>query len=91
MKPDDMIDSEHLKALLTAGFFGSLVRLILKPEKSWQAWLAQIFVGAACAVFLGGAVSHVLNLGTAGMLASGFAIGTSAEHALAWIQTRMKK
>ncbi len=81
-------DHHDLATLASAGFFGTLTRLVLKPEKSWQRWLAQFVAGISSAVFLGGLVGQFLDAGAWGFAASGFVIGTASEQAIALAQRR---
>lgn len=75
--------------LLIAGFFGSLVRLVLEsPPDSWTRWAAQVFVGLCCAVFIGGLFAHLTNAGSYGYLAWGFVVGSLGERALKKLQDK---
>ena len=85
------MDNETIKVLLTGGFFGSLTRLLLKPEGSWKAWIAQLIVGISCAVFLGGLAGQAINSGMAGYMASAYVIGSAGEQALAILQAKFLK
>lgn len=87
--------SEEMKTLMTAGFFGSLVRVLLQPEKKWQRWLVQMIVGVASAVFLGQVfgvmIAKLTGAPGASIAAAGFIIGTAAEQVIAWLQKRLLK
>jgi len=79
-KSERMIDmDETTKTLLIGGFFGSLSRLLLWPEKSWKAWVVQFVVGISAAVFLGGLVGHWMGGGPLAFSAAAYTIGTCAE------------
>lgn len=81
--------TKEIIELIIAGFFGSLVRLVLDPPKdSWTRWAAQVFVGLCCAVFIGGMFAHFTNAGDYGFLAWGFVIGSMGEKALKKVQDR---
>lgn len=75
--------------LTFSGIFGSLARLVIRPEESWQAWVTQVFVGVVCAVFIGGLAAHYLNAGRHGVLACGFVFGSLGEHGLKMLQKRV--
>lgn len=89
----DWITSE-IKTLLTGGIFGTIVRVILAPEKRWRQWLIQMFVGLSAAVFLGQILGHmmILTIGaeaaTACYYAAGYIIGTGAEKVIEKIQNK---
>jgi len=82
-----MSSSGHIN-LAIAGAFGSLVRLILFPEKSALRWLSQVVVGIICAVYLGGGLAEILGFDNKGMLMLAFLTGTTAEKALAKVQSK---
>ena len=94
-----MITEKSTLVLLVSGFFGTLVRLVLAPEKSWKKWLSRFVVGISSAVFLGGLIGHLITkwLDLSGdvegqswaIAASGFIVGTAAEQVLANIQKRI--
>ena len=86
--------TEEVKTLITSGAFGSLVRIVLSPDKKWQRWIVQVFVGVSSAVFLGQVAGHIIvkTLGTDGMAAAysaaGFLIGTAAEKCIEKLQNK---
>ena len=86
--------THEVRVLLTSGVFGSIVRVILKPDREWQRWIVQVFVGVAAAVFLGQVVGHLIIavIGPEGAIAaysaSGFLIGTAAEKAIEKLQKK---
>ena len=84
-------DPEQMRVLLAGGFFGTLTKLLLRPEKSWRSWLAQFVVGISCAVFLGGLVGRWLDAGPAGFAAVAYVFGSAAEQALAVAQSKLGK
>lgn len=93
---DNPLDhTKELTVLFIAGFFGSLVRLVLNPEPRWQRWLVRFTVGVSCAVFLGGvaseAIAKAFSLKDMEQLlsASGFICGVLAEQMLEKMQARM--
>lgn len=85
----------EVTVLFIAGFFGSLVRLVLNPEPRWQRWLVRFIIGISCAIFLGGVVSEAIakafSLKDVEQLlsASGFICGVLAEQLLEKMQTKM--
>lgn len=86
--------TEEIRALLTGGTFGTVVRILLNPDKEWKKWIVQAFVGVSAAVFLGGVITHliIMAIGPAGADAAGYAagylIGTGAEKAIEKLQKR---
>jgi hypothetical protein len=82
----------EIKTLLASGVFGSVVRILLNPDKEWQKWIVQAFVGVSAAVFLGQVVGHLIiqvvgDTGATGAYsAAGFLIGTAAEKAIEKLQ-----
>ncbi len=82
-------NSSELKELLAGGFFGSLTRLLLKPENGWKQWLSQFVVGISAAVFLGGMVGHWIGAGPAGYASAAYVIGTAAEKTLELFQKKL--
>jgi len=84
---------DEVKTLLIAGFFGSLVRVLIKFPKSWKQWCVQMSVGVICAVFLGRVVGMIIGDWTGDMSSSlsaaGFIIGTAAEQIIAKIQKKV--
>tara|TARA_R110000772_G_scaffold143235_1_gene252747 strand:- start:16620 stop:16898 length:279 start_codon:yes stop_codon:yes gene_type:complete len=80
---------KDLQILVVAGISGTLVKLILDPEDSWKAWVAQAVVGVLCAIFLGGLASYYLDAGPAGTAGCGFVFGSMGERGLAAIQRRL--
>lgn len=86
---------DEVKTLLVAGFFGSLVRILLKQERRWQRWIVQMIVGVLSAVFLGQIVGGLIAQWTgapgASLSAAGFIIGTAAEQVIASLQKRFLK
>lgn len=90
--PENIVhNAEQMKALICGGFFGSIVKLTLHPEKRWSIWLSQFIVGILCAVFIGGLLAHWLGAGHYGFSAVGFIIGTAAEQFLAITQRKLAK
>lgn len=87
--------ADDVKTLLIAGFFGSLVRVLLRPERRWQLWLVQMVVGVSSAVFLGQVFGGLIGQWTgspgASLSAAGFLIGTAAEQVIACLQKRFLK
>lgn len=85
---------EDLKILLTSGFGGSVVRVLLRPEKQWHRWVVQVVIGVTTAVFLGQLVGHLIKAavgaegGPAAFAAAGFLIGTAAERTIEYLQNR---
>ncbi|MDC0088180.1 hypothetical protein OAI07_01415 [Akkermansiaceae bacterium] len=82
------IEPNITKALVSGGLFGSITRLLLKPEKNWQAWLVQLVVGLSAAVFIGGFFGHILNADVFGYGASSYVVGTAAERAIKKLQEK---
>lgn len=86
--------SSEIRTLLTAGVFGSIVRVLIRPERQWQRWLVQVLIGTFSAVFLGSLVGHLVArmVGVeslnAAYLASGFLIGTAAEKVIEKLQNK---
>lgn len=86
---------DEMKILFTSGLFGSLVKLLLHPEKRWQRWVVQFAVGVIAAVFLGGILGDLIMKITGsdsimhGYAAAGFTIGNAAERAIAVLQDRV--
>lgn len=93
MEPPSWL-THNIQILLTSGFCGSIVRVLIRPEKQWQRWLVQVLVGTTAAVFLGSIFGHIISnmIGhegsTAAYLASGFLIGTAAERAIEKLQAK---
>lgn len=93
-----MMDWKTTVLLMIAGIFGSLVRLTLNPEPSWQRWALRFFVGISCAVFLGGLIGHLMvkwfdlsgESEAWAIAAAGFITGTSSEQVLDFIMRRME-
>lgn len=92
-----MIEShKEITLLFLAGFFGSLVRLILTPDKNWHGWVVRFIVGISSAVFLGGFLGDLLV--TWGKVpespntfaAAGFLVGVTSEQIIAAIQGKLK-
>ena len=93
---------EHFKeaiVLLISGIFGSLVRLLSKPEDDWKKWLARFMIGMFAAVFLGGFFSILLikafDISTDqgimyARLASGFIVGTASEQIIDLIVAKIQ-
>lgn len=85
-----MQDTHHdMATLLLGGIFGTLTRLFLRPEKAWQRWVGQTFVGVATAVFVGGWMAEWLKVGAYGVGGVAFIVGTSAESFLAFVQKKI--
>lgn len=86
--------THEIRALLAGGIFGSVVRVILNPDRAWQRWLVQVFVGVTAAVFLGQVVGHLIiamigkDGATAAYSAAGFLIGTTAEKSIEKLQKK---
>lgn len=89
--------TNEVKALMTSGLFGTITRTILRPENHWKAWLAQVFIGLAAAVFIGQIIGHLfikvigVDSDTAVYYAVGYVIGTSAERVIETAQNRFFK
>lgn len=85
---------EDIRILLTSGFGGSVVRVLLRPEKKWHRWVIQVAIGVTTAVFLGQLLGHLIKAaigaegGPAAYAAAGFLIGTAAERAIEYLQNR---
>ena len=89
-----MEDLRETATLVIAGFFGSLVRLMLAPPERWQRWVARFIVGVSSAVFLGPPVGHMIakwsGLDASGTLpAAGFLTGVTAEQLIVYIQSKL--
>jgi len=89
----DWITNE-IKTLMAGGFFGTAVRVILKPDKRWKQWLIQMFIGLSASIFLGQILGHIIiaavgeSAATAAYYASGYIIGTAAEKVIEKIQAK---
>lgn len=87
----------EIKTLLTGGVFGTIVRVILAPDKRWRQWVVQMFVGLSAAVFLGHVLGHIIikaigpEAATAAYYAAGYIIGTGAEKVIEKIQAKFLK
>lgn len=88
-------EPKEVVVLLVSGFFGSLARLILSPEKCIKRWLVRFVVGVSCAVFLGGFIGQLLSNwfhvpATETIAASGFLVGVTAERLIELVQSRIE-
>ena len=82
-------NDQNQVALLSVGAFaGTLVRLILKPEKTWQAWLGQFVIGILSGIFLGGYLASLLAANIWLTCCIAFIVGTSAEKAIELAQQK---
>ena len=86
--------TNEMKTLLAGGFFGTAVRVMLKPDKGWRKWLVQMFVGLSAAIFLGQILGHIITsavgqeAASAAYYAAGYIIGTAAEKVIEKIQEK---
>lgn len=82
-------NDQNQVALLSVGAFaGTLVRLILKPEQTWQAWLGQFVIGILSGIFLGGYLASLLVANVWLTCCIAFIVGTSAEKAIELAQKK---
>lgn len=86
--------TNEIRTLLAGGFFGTAVRVLLKPDKRWKQWLIQMFIGLSASIFLGQILGHLIiaaigeGAATAAYYASGYIIGTAAEKVIEKIQIK---
>jgi len=86
--------TNEIKTLLAGGFFGTAVRVMLKPDKCWRQWVIQMFVGLTAAIFIGQILGHLIisavgrEAASAAYYAAGYIIGTAAEKVIEKIQAK---
>ncbi len=84
---------EQLALLAFSGVGGVLFRAVLAPEEQWKRRVVQGIAGALSAMFLGGALAHVINAmtgaGVLSCLSAGFLMGSGGELAVKAMQDRL--
>lgn len=83
----------YVQVLAISGVAGSIFRAMFAPKGEIKRRIIQGFAGALSAIFLGGAMAHVINAitdtGIYAYLASGFIMGTGGEVAVKAAQERL--
>lgn len=89
--------TNEIRSLMASGLTGTIVRTILRPEKTWQRWIGQMVVGLSAAVFLGQIIGHFIikiagqDSASATYYAVGYIIGTEAERWIRLMQEKLSK
>lgn len=84
---------DQLILLAISGMGGAFFRAVFAPEKEWKRRIIQGLAGASSAIFLGGAVAHMIDslvsVGVYAFLAAGFLMGSAGELGVKFLQEKL--